>query len=164
MMRNCCRCPGRVGTLAVIGPNADSVRNLVGDYAYPCHIETLIESRASGNFFGTPMPDSLEMVDNFVPIKSILQVLRERLGSGVDVSYAQGCDVLDASTDGFAAAVAAAKAADVALLVMGDRAGLTDPCTTGEARDRAELGSAGRARGTRQGRASRPVHRSCSCL
>jgi len=135
--------PKTIGTLAVIGPNADSVRNLVGDYAYPCHIETLVEMQASGNVFNMPKLDSLELVDNFVPIKSILQVLHERLGSGVDVRYAQGCDVLDVSTDGFAAAVAAAQAADVAILVMGDRAGLTDPCTTGEARDRAELGLPG---------------------
>jgi len=135
--------PKTIGTLAVIGPNADSVRNLVGDYAYPCHIETLVEMQASGNVFNMPKLDSLELVDNFVPIKSILQVLHERLGSGVDVRYAQGCDVLDVSTDGFAAAVATAQAADVAILVMGDRAGLTDPCTTGEARDRAELGLPG---------------------
>ncbi len=30
-----------IKSLAIIGPNADSWRNMIGDYAYPCHIETL---------------------------------------------------------------------------------------------------------------------------
>ena len=135
--------PKTLKSLAVIGPNADSVRNLVGDYAYPCHIETILEMQAAGNVFNTPVPDSMELVDNFVPIQSVLQVLQARLGGQTRIHYAQGCEVLDTSTAGFADAVAAAKAAEVALLVVGDRAGLTDPCTTGEARDRAELGLPG---------------------
>ena len=31
------------GTIAVIGPNADEARHLLGDYAYPAHIESLKE-------------------------------------------------------------------------------------------------------------------------
>jgi beta-glucosidase len=57
----------------------------------------------------------------------------------VAVSFAPGCDVGGDSTAGFAEAVAVAQAADVAVLVMGDKSGLTDDCTSGEFRDRASL-------------------------
>ena len=30
-------------SIAVIGPNADSLRNLMGDYSYPAHIESLAD-------------------------------------------------------------------------------------------------------------------------
>ena len=132
--------PKTIRSIAVIGPNADSVRNLIGDYAYPCHVESLNEMiAAGGNLFDVPTPESIELANTFVPIKSILQVLRERLQPEVKIHYAQGSGVLERSEAGFGAAIMAARAADVALVVVGDRAGLTDPCTTGEARDRAEL-------------------------
>jgi beta-glucosidase len=129
-----------IKSLAVIGPNADSVRNLIGDYAYPCHVESLAEmTAAGGNVFNMPQPDSVELGATFVPIKSILQELSARLEPGVKIHYAQGSGVIDPTEADFGAAVTAARAADVAIVVVGDRAGLTDPCTTGEARDRAEL-------------------------
>ncbi|MFN8465427.1 MAG: glycoside hydrolase family 3 N-terminal domain-containing protein [Caldilineaceae bacterium] len=129
-----------IKSIAVIGPNADSVRNLIGDYAYPCHVESLNEMiAAGGNVFDVPTPESIALADTFVPIKSILQVLRERLQPEVKIHYAQGSGVLERSEADFGAAIMAARAADVAIVVVGDRAGLTDPCTTGEARDRAEL-------------------------
>ncbi len=129
--------------IAVIGPNAASVRNLVGDYAYPCHIESLVEMRRNPGTFHTPVPDRVEMVDNFVPIISILEGIKRRVSPRTQVLYARGCDVLDPSQEGLAGAVAAARGADVAILVVGDKAGLTDSCTTGEGRDRAELGLPG---------------------
>ncbi|MCO5245196.1 MAG: glycoside hydrolase family 3 C-terminal domain-containing protein [Anaerolineae bacterium] len=55
------------------------------------------------------------------------------------VLHAQGCDVNSDRRDGFDEAVATARQADVAILVVGDKSGLTDDCTTGEARDRADL-------------------------
>lgn len=132
--------PKTIKSIAVIGPNADSVRNLIGDYAYPCHVESLNEMiAAGGNLFDVPTPESIELADTFVPIKSILQVLRERLQPEVKIHYAQGSGVLERSEADFGAAIMAARSADVAIVVVGDRAGLTDPCTTGEARDRAEL-------------------------
>jgi beta-glucosidase len=51
--------------------------------------------------------------------------------------------VLGDSQEGFAEAVAAARSAEVAVLVVGDKAGLTDSCSSGESRDRAELGLPG---------------------
>lgn len=128
-----------LASIAVIGPNADSVRNLIGDYAYPCHIETLIEMRDKNNVFHMPVPDKVELVDNFVPIISVLQAVKDKVSPKTVIHYAQGCPVADPTKEGFAEAVEIARRADVALVVVGDKAGLTDSCTSGEARDRAEL-------------------------
>ncbi|WP_026961743.1 glycoside hydrolase family 3 N-terminal domain-containing protein [Alicyclobacillus herbarius] len=130
-----------VAKIALIGPNADSTRNLVGDYAYPCHIETLLEWDED-NVFDTPMPESVTTVDEFVRMNSILQALRTKVGSDTEVVYAKGCDVQETGAD-LSQAVAAAKEADVAVVVVGDKAGLTAECTTGESRDRATLGLLG---------------------
>ncbi len=129
--------------IAVIGPNADTVRNLVGDYAYPCHVETLIEQRDSGNVFNTPLPKNLTLADQVVPMISVLSAIKDRVGSSAEVGYAVGCAVQSADRSGFDAAVALARSADVAVLVMGDRAGLVEGATSGESRDRVDLGLPG---------------------
>ncbi|KPV40841.1 glycoside hydrolase family 3 N-terminal domain-containing protein [Alicyclobacillus ferrooxydans] len=126
-------------TIAVIGPNADSVRNIIGDYAYPCHIETLIEMRDSANVFNTPVPENLEMESNFVPIISILQAIRDRAPEGAQVLYAQGADVTGSDASGIAEAVRLVELADIAIVVVGDKPGLTNSSTSGESRDRADL-------------------------
>ncbi|MCL6624957.1 glycoside hydrolase family 3 N-terminal domain-containing protein [Alicyclobacillus shizuokensis] len=132
----------RVSRIALIGPNADSVRNMIGDYAYPCHIESLLEMRDDDNVFHTPMPENVATVDEFVRMNSILQALRAKVGPGTEVRYAKGCDVLETGAD-LSEAIAAARDAEVAVVVVGDRAGLTAGCTTGESRDRATLGLLG---------------------
>ncbi|WP_206922501.1 glycoside hydrolase family 3 N-terminal domain-containing protein [Alicyclobacillus suci] len=129
--------------LAIIGPNAHNTRNMVGDYAYPCHIESLLEMRDEDNVFATPMPEDVERVQEFVPMQSILEAMTAKVGDGVEIAYAQGCDVFSQDDTGFAEAVEVASGADVAVVVVGDRAGLTDECTTGESRDRATLGLLG---------------------
>ncbi|MBL8133135.1 MAG: glycoside hydrolase family 3 C-terminal domain-containing protein [Anaerolineae bacterium] len=125
-------------SIAVIGPNADSMRNLFGDYAYPAHIETLMEMMLRRNTFHMPPVGEISEADDFITAQSVLEALREARQDAV-IHYAQGCDVRGPSTDGFAEAVEAARQAEVAILVMGDKAGLTDECTSGEARDRAVL-------------------------
>jgi beta-glucosidase len=55
------------------------------------------------------------------------------------VSFAPGCDIAGSSDAGFAEAVELAAAADVAVMVMGDKSGLTEDCTSGEFRDRASF-------------------------
>lgn len=126
-------------SIAVIGPNADSVRNLFGDYAFPAHIETLLETRNQNNVFNQPLPDDIESAEGFIEAISILDALKLKLGADVNVHYAKGCEVLDSSTAGFDEAITAAKASEIAILVVGDKAGLTDSSTSGEARDRADL-------------------------
>ena len=128
-----------LGSVAVIGPNADSARNLVGDYTYICHVETLIEARDKDNAFGAAIAKNIEIVEDFVPIDSVLEAIQAAVSPETVVHYAQGCDVNSDRRDGFAAAVEAARQADLAIVVVGDKSGLTDDCTTGEARDRADL-------------------------
>ncbi|HLA42402.1 MAG TPA: glycoside hydrolase family 3 C-terminal domain-containing protein, partial [Aggregatilineales bacterium] len=126
-------------SIAVIGPNADSVRNLFGDYAYPAHVETLLELKNRKNVFNQPLPDDFHSVEDFVAAISVLSAIREKVGSGTVIHYAQGCSVIGDSTEGFAEAVEAAGRAQIAIVVVGDKAGLTDDCTSGEARDRSSL-------------------------
>jgi len=129
--------PG-AGTIAVIGPNADEARHLFGDYTYPAHVESLMEMRQDGqNTFSVPISESTQLGDATVEAATVLDALRD--GLGPRVAFARGCDVSGASREGFDEAVALAAGADVAVLVMGDKSGLTDDCTSGESRDRASF-------------------------
>ncbi len=128
-----------LNSIAVIGPNADSIRNLFGDYSYPAHVETLLELKNKKNVFNQPLPEGVQAVDDFIPADSVLAGIKAQVSATTQIHYAKGCAVNDASTDGFAEAVEAARQAEVAILVVGDKGGLTDDCTSGEARDRAEL-------------------------
>ena len=133
----------KLGSIAVIGPNADSVRNLFGDYSYPAHVETLRELATKKNVFDQPIPDVLPSADDFIAAISVLGGIQAKVSPSTTISYAKGCDVIGTSTDGFAEAVETARNAEVAIVVVGDKAGLTDDCTSGEARDRADLGLPG---------------------
>ena len=65
--------------------------------------------------------------------------LRAALGPRVEVSYEKGCALQGDDRAGFPAAVAAAKRADVAIVVLGGRSGLNESSTVGEARDATDL-------------------------
>lgn len=106
------RAPGRV---ALIGPNADSTDALMGCYSFANHV--------LAHHPGVPLAFSLPTVRD---------ALTERFG---EVAYAPGCAVEGSDTAGFAAAVAAARDADVAIIVVGDRAGLFGRGTVGEGND-----------------------------
>jgi len=105
---------GSVRTIAVIGPNADEPSNMLGDY--------------------NPWPP-------FHPIPSILDCIRTQAPKGVKVTYARGCDILKTDRSGFAKAVEAAKAADAAIVVIGEQPkSFNKPGSTdGEATDMASL-------------------------
>jgi beta-glucosidase len=127
-----------VASVAVIGPCADEARNLFGDYAYPAHVESLRTVLESGQDpFGQPPLEGLDFDGVAAGTPSMLEVLREKLGQRV--RFVRGCDVNGDSRDGFAEAVAVARESSVAVLVMGDKSGLTNDCTSGETRDRASL-------------------------
>lgn len=128
-----------VGAVALIGPNADDARHLLGDYSFPAHIEALAEARQRRGLLGEMLtiPDDLAIEQDVDGVPTIRDELETRLGGRL--SFARGCGVLDPSTDGFDEAVAAAAGADVAILVLGDRSGLTTQATSGEARDRGSL-------------------------
>lgn len=130
---------GAVKSIAVIGPSADDVRYLLGDYAYPCHIENLVEIYEGNNALGQPLPDQMELEDIYPPISSILAEIRKAAPAGADIQYARGCGISDSDESGFEAAVSAAGKADVAIVFAGDKSGLVPSCTVGESRDMCDL-------------------------
>src|SRR6184192_4048623 len=97
----------RVHSIAVIGPLADD------------------KTAALGSWPGRGEPQDAV---------TALEGIKARAGSGVGVVYAKGCDITDTTTAGFAEAVAAAKQADVAVLVLGEAGDMS-----GEAASRADL-------------------------
>jgi beta-glucosidase len=133
-----------LATIAVIGPNADSARNLVGDYGHIVHIETLLENRGREGVAGATAPLDLQLADELASWSTVLDGIRARVSVATKIRYAPGCGILDGEDADIAAAVEAARGADVAILVLGERSGLTAQCTCGETRDRLELGLPGR--------------------
>lgn len=132
-----------IKSLAVIGPNADSVRNMLGDYTFAANAEIMVETRAAIGGDATPIPAEVEPVESYISVKSILAGVKEKVSQKTEVYYARGCEVLGDSKDGFAEAVEAASKVDVALVFVGDKSGLVPDCTSGETRDRAEIGLPG---------------------
>lgn len=91
-------------SIAVIGPNAASTRNLLGDYAYSAHVNRK---------------------EDAVRIVSILEGIRETVAKHTEINYVEGCQILGQDTSEIAQAVEAAKNAEVAVLVVGGRSGLS---------------------------------------
>ena len=109
-------------SIAIVGPNADDPRSLLGNYSYA----------------------GAENAPGGVDVVTPRSALQER----ADIGYARGCGVRAGPDDDLAAAVAAAEGADVTVAVAGGRSGIDverdSPGTTGEALDRAKLGLSGR--------------------
>ena len=64
-------------SIAVIGPNAASSRNLLGDYSYLAHVESLNEVLKSGrNVFSMPLQHGLD-VDARTDLSHVTTVLDE---------------------------------------------------------------------------------------
>ncbi len=123
-------------SLAVIGPNADDGRNFLGDYSYAAVVDLMTAMTPPDSQFENV--DWAHMAQFGVKTPSLLAALRTALPD-TTIRYARGCDNLAAGDTGFGAAVQAAHAAEVVVLVLGDRPGLTPTCTVGETRDSAEL-------------------------
>ena len=105
-------------SIAVIGPDAENLMNLLGDYSphkVPQHVTTILEG------------------------------IKLKAGAGTKVVAVKGCGVLGDDKSGFAEATRAAKGADVAIVVVGENQGQNgvgekeDPPTDGEAHDVASL-------------------------
>src|SRR6266566_1474551 len=82
-----------LGSIAVIGPNADNGLNQLGDYSpqvVPQHLTTVLEG-----------------------------ILKE-VSSSTRVIYAKGCEIIGGGKEGFAKAIEAAKQADAAVVVVGE--------------------------------------------
>jgi beta-glucosidase len=131
-------------SIAVIGPNADDARVLVGDYGHLVHIETLLENRGREGVAGNAAPLDLQLADELASWTTVLEGIRERAPRSMLVEHARGCGLVDGEDAEIQAAVDVAREADVAILVLGERSGLTAECTCGETRDRMHLGLPGR--------------------
>ena len=134
-----------VARLAVIGPAADDARLLQGDYHYPTHLEMMYRP-AEGADAIAPRPDEEETFRPgpwFVPSVTLLQGIRAAVSEASEVRAAPGCGVTGDARQGFAEALEAARWAEVAVVAVGGRSGLTPECTSGEFRDAARLGLTG---------------------
>ncbi len=130
-----------VKKIALIGPNADTWRCMVGDYSYPSMRELLCQDPPEGSgYVGLTQADNEKMP---VEIPTVFEILKQALPSSINVQYAKGCDVSSKDQSGFAEAVELARVSDVAVVVLGHKSGLAYDCTTGEFRDSTDLGLPG---------------------
>jgi beta-glucosidase len=125
------------GSLAVIGPNADEGRNLLGDYSYTSMKELFTSRAIEDSSFVDLNPASI--APHEVSVMTILESVKMAVSAGTKILYVKGCDNLEDDTSQFVEAVEIARKADVVILVLGDRSGLIPSCTTGETRDNADL-------------------------
>ena len=104
--------PLQAGTrIAVLGPSADDPRLLLGDYHFPAHLELQHEEAAL-----SPVGSEFAALPPQNPTPTPLQALRQRV------------EVVDE-----------VEQADVAVVFVGGRSGLTRADTSGEFRDAADL-------------------------
>src|SRR5215217_8671818 len=111
----------RLRRVAVIGPGAADPRVLMGCYAFPNHVLP----RHPGLGLG-------------LEVQTVVDALRAEL-PGVDLVHQQGCPVQEQDRSGFAAALAAARHADLCVAVVGDLAGLFGGGSSGEGCDAEDL-------------------------
>jgi beta-glucosidase len=128
--------------LAVVGPGADNARLLQGDYHYPAHQELVYQGTRQADVAGlvTPLAGGDYMPGPyFTPHVTPLAGLRAALPREVEITYAQGCEVLGDDCSGFEEAVKLVREADVAVVVVAGKSGLLRPVTVGEGNDATDL-------------------------
>lgn len=115
--------PARV---AVVGPNAHRAEALMGCYSFPNHVL----AHHPGVPFGFEIPTVLDALGTAFGAAGMTQP---------ELVFAEGCAPEGDNTSGFADAVDAARGADVAIVVVGDQAGLFGRGTVGEGNDAESL-------------------------
>lgn len=112
--------------VAVVGPSADEPRTMMGCYSFPNHV---LAKYPEGTFphrgIGVPMP-------------TILESLREAWGDA-EITHASGCPIVEHDASRIAEAAEQAAAADLALVTVGDLAGMFGAGTSGEGCDVEDL-------------------------
>jgi beta-xylosidase len=104
-------------SIAVIGPAADDARCLFGCYSFPNHV----------------LPHHPETPLG-IEAPTILDAIRKEF-PGATVQHATGCSFTGDDRSGISGAVTAASAADLTILVVGDRSGMFGEGTSGEGCD-----------------------------
>jgi beta-xylosidase len=110
-----------VRSIAVVGPCADDPFTLLGCYSYPNHVLPRYPELGTG-----------------VEVPSLVAAVRTELPDAT-VTHQPGCHIKEPDRSGFAAAVNAARSADVCVAAVGDLAGLFGRGTSGEGCDAEEL-------------------------
>jgi len=83
-------------SIAIIGPNADAVSSQLGDYTTQAILQHVV---------------------------TVLEGVKGKVPQGTKVEYAKGCNVIGGDKSGFAEATRAAKNAQIAVVVVGERMG-----------------------------------------
>ena len=107
--------------VAVVGPCAADPRTFMGCYAFATHVLP----RFPGYGLGIDAPSAVDALRAELP--------------DADVVHAPGCDVRGTDRSGLPAAVAAAREAEVCIVLVGDLAGLFGHGTSGEGCDAEDL-------------------------
>lgn len=110
----------KIKKLAVIGPNADSLKAQFGDWTFFTHPD--------------PKPDAVPNFEYYTMLKGITELSTPK---GIEVSYHKGCEILTDEQD-IAGAVSTATDCDAIVAVVGD---LVEQ--NGEFKDRANLDLSG---------------------
>jgi beta-glucosidase len=109
-------------TIAIVGPNARSSTGLLGCYSFANHV----------------LPHHPGF-DAGIDIPTVAEALIAEFGATSTFVEARGCEIMTAATDGIAEAVAVARSADLAFVVVGDQSGMFGRGTSGEGCDSADL-------------------------
>ena len=134
----------RLGRVAVLGPAADDPRLAEGDYHYPAHLEIIYGADAAGADLLPEAGGAFGPGPHLPDIVTPLAGLRHALdGTATEVAHAAGCAVSGEDRSGIDEAVSLAAAADVAVVCLAGRSGLTPDATVGEARDATDLALTG---------------------
>ena len=114
--------PAQGGAVAVIGPNADHAPALLGNYTFQNHVAFRHPGHPPG-----------------VAVATVLEEVRRAAGPKTRVLHAVGCQPTGDDDSGFREALLIARRADVAVVVVGDRAGHFGTGTVGEGTDTDDL-------------------------
>jgi Glycosyl hydrolase family 3 C-terminal domain/Fibronectin type III-like domain/Glycosyl hydrolase family 3 N terminal domain len=107
--------------VAIVGPCAGDPRTFMGCYSFPNHVLPRYPDRGLG-----------------IAVPSAVDAIRAEL-DGADIVHEPGCSVRGNDRSGFAAAITAARNADVCVALVGDLAGLFGHGTSGEGCDAEDL-------------------------
>nr|WP_127507315.1 glycoside hydrolase family 3 N-terminal domain-containing protein [Actinoplanes solisilvae] len=107
--------------IAVVGPAAADPRTFMGCYAFPNHVLPRYPDAGLG-----------------IEVSTAVDALRAELPD-TEIVYERGCAVIGDDRSGFAAAVDAARDADLTVALVGDLAGLFGHGTSGEGCDAEDL-------------------------
>src|SRR5690606_37623207 len=112
---------GAAPRIAVVGPTADDPYAVLGCYSFPSHV-------------GVQHPE----IPDGLHLPTLLDALGEEFPSS-SVTFERGTSIDGGETDGIAAAVQAAREAEIVIVALGDRAGLFGRGTSGEGCDAESL-------------------------